>query len=76
MRHIDRTKLAGALKGATEVVFRPVLLHGQQPSRAARCSTEDMEAIGIGLEGCEDRTTNRRGSCQSRKGPSRQGRDS
>jgi flagellar motor switch protein FliG len=44
MRHIDKDKLAVALKGATEVVRQ--FFMGNMSSRAAKMLTDDMEALG------------------------------
>src|SRR4030081_2648138 len=44
MRHIDKDKLAVALKGATEVVRQ--FFMGNMSSRAAKMLTDDMDALG------------------------------
>jgi flagellar motor switch protein FliG len=44
MRHIDKDKLAVALKGATEVVRQ--FFMGNMSSRAAKMLSDDMEALG------------------------------
>ena len=71
MRHVDKDKLAVALKGATEPVRQFFL--SNMSTRAAKMLIDDMQAHGPGAA-----ARRRRGAGaarQSRQGPRRQGRD-
>ncbi len=72
MRHIDKDKLAIALKGATETV-RAVLLLSNMSSRAAKMLNDDMAALGAGAPARCRRSAGAAG--QSGQGPRRQGRN-
>ncbi len=71
MRHVDKDKLAVALKGATDA-GAPVLPRNMS-TRAAKMLVDDMQAMGPGAAARRRRVAGAAG--QSGQGPRRQGRD-
>ena len=71
MRHIDKDKLAIALKGASEAVRE--FFFSNMSTRAAKMLVDDMQAHGSGAPARRRRGTGAAG--QPRQGSRRQGRD-
>ncbi len=71
LRHVDKDKLALALKGASDAVREFFL--SNMSTRAAKMLRDDMEAHGAGAPAGRRRGAG--AARQSRQGPRRQGRD-